>query len=81
MLANKMHTQFQSYEEVIALAKEKEEFLSSLPAISPVSDKNLTRFASGYGYRIHPVITSYSIHYTKLYELYFVNNFLSVWQK
>ncbi len=62
MLANKMHTQFQSYEEVIALAKEKEEFLSSLPAISPVSDKNLTRFASGYGYRIHPIYRTRKMH-------------------
>lgn len=61
-LSNKMVVQWRSYEEVVSLAQEKEEFLSSIPAISPISDKDLTRFASGYGYRIHPIYRTRKMH-------------------
>ncbi len=61
-LSNKMVVQWRSYEEVVNMAMEKEEFLSSLPAISPIADKDLTRFASGYGYRIHPIYRTRKMH-------------------
>lgn len=61
-LSNKMVVQWRSYEEVVSMAEEKEEFLSSIPAISPISDKDLTRFASGYGYRIHPIYRTRKMH-------------------
>ncbi len=62
MLMNKMYVQFNSYNEVVELAAEKESFLASIPAISPISDKELTRFASGYGYRIHPIYRTRKMH-------------------
>ncbi len=61
-LSNKMVVQWRSYEEVVSMAMEKEEFLSSIPAISPIADKDLTRFASGYGYRIHPIYRTRKMH-------------------
>lgn len=61
-MVSKLDVQWKSYNEVINLAEEKEVFLSSIPAISPISDKDLTRFASGYGYRIHPIYRTRKMH-------------------
>jgi murein DD-endopeptidase MepM/ murein hydrolase activator NlpD len=36
--------------------------LSSIPAIMPVSNKDLTRTASGYGWRIHPIYKIRKFH-------------------
>lgn len=57
-----LDVQRKSYNEILSLAEEKEVFLASIPAISPISDKNLTRFASGYGYRIHPIYRTRKMH-------------------
>ena len=51
----KVYVQAKSFDELIELAKSKEEMLSSVPAIIPISNKDLTRTASGYGWRIHPI--------------------------
>ncbi len=61
-LSHKLAVQWKSYEEVANLAKKKELLLSSIPAISPISDRDLTRFASGYGYRIHPIYRTKKMH-------------------
>jgi murein DD-endopeptidase MepM/ murein hydrolase activator NlpD len=61
-MVSKLDVQWKSYNEVINLAEEKEVFLASIPAISPISDKDLTRFASGYGYRIHPIYRTRKMH-------------------
>jgi murein DD-endopeptidase MepM/ murein hydrolase activator NlpD len=53
-LKKKLVVQSMSYDELYDLAKRKEEMLSSIPAIMPISNKDLTRTASGYGLRIHP---------------------------
>ena len=37
------------------LAKRKEEMLNSIPAIQPIANKDLTRVASGFGMRFHPI--------------------------
>ncbi|MBI9068238.1 MAG: M23 family metallopeptidase [Salinivirgaceae bacterium] len=54
--------QRESYIEVMKIAEEKEIFLASVPAISPIADRDLTRFASGYGYRIHPIYRTRKMH-------------------
>ncbi len=61
-LTRQIVVQSESYKEVLKLAHEKEQFLSSIPAISPIADKDLTRFASGYGYRIHPIYRTLKMH-------------------
>ncbi|CAN5257699.1 M23 family metallopeptidase [soil metagenome] len=61
-LRKKMYIQSKSYDEVAELIKNKELMLASLPAIMPVANKDLTRVASGYGMRIHPVYKTYKMH-------------------
>lgn len=55
MLTKQLVVQSRSFDEVIALAKNKEAMLASIPAIQPVSNKKLRRVASGFNYRIHPI--------------------------
>lgn len=47
--------QAKSYTEIEDMVKNKEKLLSAIPAIQPISNKNLTRMASGFGNRIDPV--------------------------
>merc|ERR1712079_568631 len=51
------------YEELMSLAKKKEERFAALPAIQPVSNKELKRLASGFGYRRDPVNGTRRMHY------------------
>ncbi len=52
-----MRTAYQvvSFDEITNLVKNKEKLLASTPSIQPISNKNLNRIASGFGYRIDPV--------------------------
>lgn len=50
-----LYIQAKSYDEVSEMATDKAQMLASIPAIQPVSNKDLFRFASGYGVRIHPI--------------------------
>ncbi|MEJ7588930.1 MAG: peptidoglycan DD-metalloendopeptidase family protein [Ferruginibacter sp.] len=47
--------QVNSYKQIEKLINNQENKLASIPAIQPVSNKDLTRIASGFGYRIHPI--------------------------
>jgi murein DD-endopeptidase MepM/ murein hydrolase activator NlpD len=51
-----------SYNELNNLMKNKEQLLASTPAIQPVSNKDLTRIASGFGYRIDPIYKTVKLH-------------------
>lgn len=55
-------TQTRSYEEIDTMLHDKEKLLASIPAIQPVSNKELTRIASGYGSRIDPVYKVSKFH-------------------
>lgn len=61
-LARRMVVQAESYDNIMKLVEDKEKFLASVPAISPIADRNLRRFASGYGYRIHPIYRTLKLH-------------------
>lgn len=54
-LRRKMYIQSKSYDEIAALADSKEKLFAAIPAIQPVSNKELIRLASGFGYRLHPI--------------------------
>jgi murein DD-endopeptidase MepM/ murein hydrolase activator NlpD len=62
-LRKKIYVQSKSFDELILLAKNKEEMLSCLPAIQPISNKDLTRTASGWGLRVHPIYKIVKFHY------------------
>jgi len=61
-LSRLVSLQSKSFDELSVLAKNKTEFLASIPAIQPVSNEDLTRIASGYGYRIHPIFKTHKFH-------------------
>ena len=63
LLTKAVYVQSKSYDEVIGLAMSREAQLSSLPAIMPISNKDLTRTASGWGFRIHPIYKIRKFHY------------------
>ena len=61
-LSSRIAAQRKSYDEVNELVKNKEQLLSHTPAIQPVSNKDLNRIASGFGYRIDPVYKTTKFH-------------------
>ena len=61
-LAAQIYVQSKSFDELNKLAERKTDFLASIPAIQPISNKDLKRIASGYGYRIHPIYKTHKFH-------------------
>ena len=61
-LGSRVISQKKSYDEVNELVKNKEQLLAATPAIQPVSNIDLERVASGYGYRIDPVYKTVKLH-------------------
>ncbi|MBO4621370.1 MAG: M23 family metallopeptidase [Paludibacteraceae bacterium] len=61
-LEKALYVQTKSYDEILALAKESEVKMQNLPAIQPVLNKDLTRIASGYGWRVDPVYNTRRFH-------------------
>ena len=62
ILSKQLYVQSKSLDEIINLAKDKEELLASIPAIQPVSKQDLTRMASGYGWRLDPFTKARKFH-------------------
>jgi murein DD-endopeptidase MepM/ murein hydrolase activator NlpD len=62
-IMKKIYVQSVSYDKIIELAKNKEKMLASIPAVMPISNKDLTRTASGWGWRIHPIYKIRKFHY------------------
>ncbi len=58
----RMAYQERSFNEITGFIKNKEELLASTPAIQPVSNSDLKRIASGFGYRIDPVYKTVKYH-------------------
>jgi murein DD-endopeptidase MepM/ murein hydrolase activator NlpD len=54
--------QFESYGAIDKLIKNQGTKLASIPAIQPISNKELTRIASGFGFRIHPIYGIAKMH-------------------
>jgi murein DD-endopeptidase MepM/ murein hydrolase activator NlpD len=54
--------QFQSYDSIAKLISKQDVKLASIPAIQPVSNKQLDRIASGFGMRIDPVYGTPKMH-------------------
>ena len=62
-LKKQMYIQTKSYDDIMHLANDKANMLRSIPAIQPVRNKRLTRLASGFGMRIHPIYKGRRMHY------------------
>jgi murein DD-endopeptidase MepM/ murein hydrolase activator NlpD len=61
-IANRAYVQTKSFDDVVEMARDKEQMLASIPAIQPVANKDLKKMASGYGYRIHPIYKVRKLH-------------------
>ncbi|MGZ8545048.1 MAG: peptidoglycan DD-metalloendopeptidase family protein, partial [Flavisolibacter sp.] len=61
-LSSRVAVQKKSYLELADLLNNKEKLLAATPAIQPVSNKDLSRIASGFGYRIDPVYKTVKFH-------------------
>lgn len=61
-LGKDAYAQAISYETLKKLIRGKEAFVGAIPAIQPVSNEDLTRMASGYGYRLDPFYRTSSFH-------------------
>ena len=53
-IKKQMAIQSISFDEITKLAAEKEKLLAAIPAIQPIKNQDLTRMASGYGWRSDP---------------------------
>ena len=61
-MSSRIKAQHTSYKDLAGMMNNKEKLLASTPAIQPVSNTDLKRIASGFGYRIDPVYKTVKLH-------------------
>ncbi len=61
-LRRQLYIQTKSFDEMVELGRSHEDRLKRLPAIQPVSNKDLKRTASGYGMRFDPIYKTLRFH-------------------
>ena len=61
-ISARINYQFASYNKIENLIKNQGEKLACIPAIQPVSNRDLDRIASGFGMRIDPVYGTVKMH-------------------
>lgn len=62
MLYKQLYLQSRSFDEVVEMCRQHDEMLHCIPAIQPVSNKDLKQTASGYGTRIDPIYGTTRFH-------------------
>ena len=63
IIQKQMVIQSKSLDEIAKLAAEKEKLLAAIPAIQPINNEELTRMASGYGWRSDPFTKARKMHW------------------
>lgn len=63
IIKKQMAIQSKSLDEITKLAAEKEKLLAAIPAIQPINNEELTRMASGYGWRSDPFTKARKMHW------------------
>lgn len=58
----KIDVQAKEFQRLMSFSGKKADLLTSLPAIQPIRNQDLTRTASGFGYRIHPIYMIKKMH-------------------
>jgi murein DD-endopeptidase MepM/ murein hydrolase activator NlpD len=61
-LLNKIRRERLNYDILRIRSEDKAEMLVHVPAIQPIENEDLTRTASGYGYRMHPIYEIRKFH-------------------
>lgn len=62
ILSKQLVVQSKSYDEIYNMVLNKAALLASIPAIQPVSNKNLKYMSSGFGYRTDPIYKTTKFH-------------------
>lgn len=62
LLKRKVYIESKSQDDVIKLAEKKEKLFAAIPAIQPISNKQLLALASGFGMRVHPIYKVKKMH-------------------
>ena len=62
ILSKQLYIQSKSLDEIIQMAEDKEELLAAMPAIQPIRKEDLTRMASGFGWRSDPFTKARKMH-------------------
>ena len=63
LLTKQLYIQSKSFDDVVAMCKNQDEMLRCMPAIQPISNKDLKKTASGYGTRIDPIYGTAKFRY------------------
>ena len=61
-LKRQMYIQTLSFDELQALANERNRMYASIPSIQPIYNKELRRLSTIYGIRFHPILKKYRPH-------------------
>lgn len=61
-LKRKVYIELKSQDELKNLVEKKEKLFAAIPAIQPISNKQLVAIASGFGFRIHPIYKVKKLH-------------------
>ncbi len=63
IIQKEMVIQSKSLDEITKLAEEKEKLLAAIPAIQPIKNEEMTRMASGFGWRSDPFTKARKMHW------------------
>lgn len=61
-LSLRMAYQFKSFNAIDNMVKNKAKLLAAIPSLQPISNRQLNRVSSGFGYRIDPVYKDRRLH-------------------
>lgn len=62
MLSKQLYIQSRSFDDVVEMCKNHDKMLKCIPAIQPISNKDLRQTASGYGTRVDPIYGTLKFH-------------------
>jgi len=61
-ITKQLYIQSKSFDEVVKMIKNKEKMLACIPAIQPISNKDLKHAPSGFGWRTDPIYKTGEFH-------------------
>ncbi len=62
IIAKQLYVQSVSFDEIIGLVRRNNELIECMPGIMPINNRDLTRTASGWGWRVHPIYKIKKFH-------------------
>lgn len=62
ILEKQLYVQSNSLDEVLEMIRNQKDRIHHTPSIMPISKRHLKRMASGYGYRMHPILGISKFH-------------------